>query len=75
LAIGSFKELNIQEGDVDGSVEPLPTLCSLSTPEVKVNILSKVGAISESDVLLVSADAIIIGFQVRPAAPGRAGAD
>ncbi|MDO7847875.1 translation initiation factor IF-2 [Hymenobacter sp. M29] len=75
LAIGSFKELNILvKGDVDGSVEALAdSLLKLSTPEVKVNILSKgVGAISESDVLLASAsDAIIIGFQVRPSQSAR----
>ncbi|MGY2131240.1 translation initiation factor IF-2 [Hymenobacter sp. HD11105] len=75
LAIGSFKELNvIVKGDVDGSVEALSdSLLKLSTPEVKVNILSKgVGAISESDVLLASAsDAIIIGFQVRPSQSAR----
>ena len=75
LAIGSFKELNvIVKGDVDGSVEALSdSLLKLSTPEVKVNILSKgVGAISECDVLLASAsDAIIIGFQVRPSQSAR----
>ncbi|AMR28862.1 translation initiation factor IF-2 [Hymenobacter psoromatis] len=75
LAIGSFKELNILvKGDVDGSVEALSdSLLKLSTPEVKVNILSKgVGAISESDVLLASAsDAIIVGFQVRPSQSAR----
>ncbi|GGE98802.1 hypothetical protein GCM10011383_07040 [Hymenobacter cavernae] len=75
LAIGSFKELNVLvKGDVDGSVEALSdSLLKLSTPEVKVNILSKgVGAISESDVLLASAsDAIIIGFQVRPSQSAR----
>ncbi|TGE27265.1 translation initiation factor IF-2 [Hymenobacter metallicola] len=79
LAIGSFKELNvIVKGDVDGSVEALSdSLLKLSTPEVKVNILSKgVGAISESDVLLASAsDAIIIGFQVRPSQSARKLAD
>ena len=79
LAIGSFKELNILvKGDVDGSVEALSdSLLKLSTPEVKVNILSKgVGAISESDVLLASAsDAIIIGFQVRPSQSARRLAD
>ncbi|MDA1267794.1 MAG: translation initiation factor IF-2 [Bacteroidetes bacterium] len=70
LAIGSFKELNIIiKGDVDGSVEALSdSLLKLSKNEVKVSIIHKgVGQISESDVLLASAaDAIIIGFQVRP---------
>lgn len=72
LAIGNFKELNIVlKGDVDGSIEALAdALLKLSTEEIKVNIIHKgVGAISESDVLLASAaDAIVIGFQVRPSA-------
>lgn len=69
-AIGSFKELNIIiKGDVDGSVEALAdSLLKLSTAEVQVNIIHKgVGQISESDVTLASAaDAIVVGFQVRP---------
>lgn len=69
-AIGTFKELNvIIKGDVDGSVEALAdSLLKLSTDEVQVNIVHKgVGQISESDVTLASAaDAIVIGFQVRP---------
>ncbi len=72
LAIGNFKELNlIVKGDVDGSVEALTdSLLKLSTEEVQVNIIHKaVGQITESDVLLATAsDAIILGFQVRPAA-------
>lgn len=71
LAVGSFKELNlIVKGDVDGSVEALSdSLLKLSTPEIQINVIHKaVGQITESDVLLASAsDAIIIGFQVRPA--------
>lgn len=72
LAIGNFKELNIVlKGDVDGSVEALAdALLKLSTEEIQVNVVYKsVGAISESDVLLASAaDAVVIGFQVRPSA-------
>ena len=75
LAIGNFRELNlIVKGDVDGSVEALSdSLLKLSTEEVQVNIIHKsVGQIIESDVLLASAsDAIIVGFQVRPAANAR----
>ncbi|HMT29127.1 MAG TPA: translation initiation factor IF-2, partial [Bacteroidia bacterium] len=75
LAIGNFKELNvIVKGDVDGSVEALAdSLLKLSTPEIQVNVIHKsVGAITESDVLLASAsNAIIIGFQVRPAMNAR----
>ncbi len=75
LAIGNFKELNvIVKGDVDGSVEALAdSLLKLSTAEIQVNVIHKsVGAITESDVLLASAsNAIIIGFQVRPALSAR----
>ncbi|MEG1671116.1 MAG: translation initiation factor IF-2 [Mucinivorans sp.] len=75
IAIGSFKELNIiVKGDVDGSIEALTdSLIKLSTEEVQVNVIHKaVGAISESDVLLAAAsNAIIVGFQVRPAAAAR----
>ena len=79
IALGDFKELNvILKGDVDGSVEALSgSLQKLSTEEIQVNILHKgVGAITESDVLLASAsDAIIIGFNVRPAGAARTIAD
>jgi len=75
IALGDFKELNIiLKGDVDGSVEALSgSLQKLSTEEIQINILHKgVGAITESDVLLASAsDAIIIGFNVRPAGPAK----
>ena len=71
IALGDFKELNIiLKGDVDGSVEALTdSFQKLSTEEIQVNIIHKgVGAITESDVLLASAsDAIVIGFNVRPA--------
>jgi translation initiation factor IF-2 len=70
LAIGNFKQLNvIVKGDFDGSVEAITdSLLKLSTNEIQVSIIHKgVGQISESDVLLASAaDAIIVGFQVRP---------
>ncbi len=73
IAIGDFQELNlIIKGDVGGSVEALSdSLLKLSTEEVAVNIIhTGIGAISENDVMLASAsDAVIIGFQVRPA-PG-----
>ncbi len=71
LALGSFKELNvIIKGDVDGSVEALSdSLQKLSTEEIVIKVIHKaVGAITESDVTLANAsDAIIIGFNVRPA--------
>ncbi len=79
IALGDFKELNIiLKGDVDGSVEALTdSFQKLSTEEIAVNIIHKgVGAITESDVLLASAsDAIIIGFNVRPAGNARQVAD
>jgi translation initiation factor IF-2 len=75
LAVGNFKELNlIVKGDVDGSVEALSdSLLKLSTEEIQIKVIHKgVGQITESDVLLASAsDAIIIGFQVRPAASAK----
>ncbi len=79
IALGQFKELNIiLKGDVDGSVEALSdSFAKLSTEEIQVNIIHKgVGAITESDVLLASAsDAIIIGFNVRPAGNAKQLAD
>ncbi|MDR6300154.1 translation initiation factor IF-2 [Mesonia maritima] len=79
IALGDFKELNIiLKGDVDGSVEALTdSFQKLSTEEIQVNIIHKgVGAITESDVLLASAsDAIIIGFNVRPAGSAKQVAD
>ena len=75
IAVGNFQELNvIVTGDVEGSVEALSdSLIRLSTEEIQVNVIHKaVGQISESDVVLAAAsDAIIIGFQVRPALPAR----
>jgi translation initiation factor IF-2 len=74
-ALGDFHELNlIVKGDVDGSVEALSdSLIKLSTEEIQVNVIHKaVGQISESDISLAeTADAVIIGFQVRPSAQAR----
>ena len=68
---GEVQELNIiVKGDMDGSVEALSdSLVKLSTDEIRVNVIySAVGAISQSDVDLAAAsDALIVGFQVRPA--------
>ena len=79
IALGQFKELNIiLKGDVDGSVEALSdSFSKLSTEEIQINIIHKgVGAITETDVMLASAsDAIIIGFNVRPAGNARQIAD
>ncbi len=70
LKTAGVKELNvILKGDVQGSVEVLSDLLGkMSTEKVKVKVLhSSVGAITETDVLLASAaNAVIIGFNVRP---------
>ncbi|MDO5036425.1 MAG: translation initiation factor IF-2 [Porphyromonas sp.] len=75
IAEGEMQELNIiVKGDMDGSVEALSdSIVKLSTDEINVNVIHKaVGQISESDVILASAsNAIIIGFQVRPAQGAR----
>ena len=74
-ALGDFHELKlIVKGDVDGSVEALSdSLIKLSTEEIQVCVIHKaVGQISDSDVdLAASSDAVIIGFQVRPAQTAR----
>ncbi|MGB6977506.1 MAG: translation initiation factor IF-2 [Gammaproteobacteria bacterium] len=72
---GKVNALNIVlKGDVQGSVEAIrESLLRLGTDEVKVSIIaSGVGAITESDVnLAVASNAILIGFNVRAAAPAR----
>ncbi len=68
---GKVKELNIiVKADVQGSVEAVKqSLEKLSDEEVRVNIIhGGVGAVTESDVALAQvSNAIIIGFNVRPA--------
>ena len=57
------------KGDVTGSVEAMAdSLVKASTDEVEVKVIHKgIGGITESDVMLASAaNAIIIGFNVRP---------
>jgi translation initiation factor IF-2 len=70
LRSGEVKELPILlKGDVQGSVDVLTdTLSKLATDKVKVRVIrAGVGAISESDVLLAAtANAVIVGFNVRP---------
>ena len=67
---GKLKTLNlIVKGDVQGSVEAVKqSLEKLSGEEVRVKVIhAAAGAINESDVMLAeSANAIIIGFNVRP---------
>ena len=70
ISAGQIKDLNlIIKADVQGSVEAVrQSLEKLSNEEVRVRCIhGAVGAINESDVLLAStANAIIIGFNVRP---------
>jgi len=67
---GEVKELNlIIKGDVQGSIEALKKAVEdIVHPEVKVKVIhGAVGGIKESDVnLAATANAIIIGFNVRP---------
>ena len=76
ISEGDLKTLNIIiKADVQGSAEAVKqSLAKLSNEEVQVSVLhSGVGAISETDVMLAdSANAIIIGFNVRPDAKAKA---
>ena len=67
---GKIKNLNvIVKGDVQGSVEAVrQSLEKLTNEEVRIKVIhAAAGAINESDVMLAdSANAIIIGFNVRP---------
>ena len=76
---GETKELNvIIKADVQGSVEAVrESLTKLSTDAVKVTVIhGGVGGVTESDINLASAsDAVIIGFNVRPAMKAMALAD
>lgn len=71
LGSGEVKELNIiVKADLKGSVEALiSSLEKLSNEEVQVRVIhGAVGAITESDIRLAEvANAIVIGFSVRPA--------
>ena len=75
---GNMKELNIiVKADVQGSAEAVKaSLLKISNDEVRVKVIhTGVGAINESDVLLAStANAIILGFNVRPDAAAAASA-
>jgi len=70
ISAGQIKDLNIIiKADVQGSVEAVrQSLEKLSNEEVRVRCIhGGVGAITETDVMLAStANAIIIGFNVRP---------
>ena len=75
---GEMKELNlIVKADVQGSAEAVrSSLEKLSNDEVRVRVIhAGVGAINESDILLAStANAIVVGFNVRPDAAAAASA-
>ena len=72
-------ELNlVVKADVQGSIEALrDAFDKMDQSEVKINIIhSAVGGVTETDVTLAAAsDAIIIGFNVRPAAGARKAAE
>ncbi|MBI2685126.1 MAG: translation initiation factor IF-2 [Acidobacteria bacterium] len=76
---GESKDLNIIiKADVGGSAEVLSdTLQKMSTDEVRVRVLlTGVGAITETDVMLATAsNAIIIGFNVKPDRNAQAAAE
>lgn len=76
---GEIKDLNIVvKADVQGTIEALKaSLEKIKNDEVKVSVVhAGVGAISESDVMLASAaNALIIGFNVRPDANARKAAE
>jgi translation initiation factor IF-2 len=75
VAEGNIKDLNvIVKGDVQGSVEAVKgSLSKLSNEEVRVKVIhAGAGAINESDIMLAdSANAIVIGFNVRPDAKAK----
>lgn len=76
---GELKELNIVvKADVQGTIEALKqSLVNIKNEEVKVVIVhSGVGTINETDVMLAAAaNALVIGFNVRPDANARKAAD
>ncbi len=71
---GDVKELKvIVKADVQGSAEAVSgTLTKLSTDACRLIVIhSGVGGITETDISLASAsDAIVLGFNVRPAPKG-----
>ena len=76
---GEIKELNIVvKADVQGTIEALKaSLEKIKNDEVKVAVVhAGVGAITESDVTLAfAANALLIGFHVRPDANARKAAE
>lgn len=79
LATGTVKDLHlVVKADVQGSLEAVTGMLEkLEHPEVSVDVIhSGVGSITESDILLASAaNAIVIGFNVRPEPGAKASAE
>ena len=79
METGDLKQLNIiVKADVQGSAEAVKqSLEKLSDNEVKVKVIHAIaGAVTESDVQLAkAANAIIIGFNVRPVPTAKIAAD
>lgn len=79
METGDLKQLNlIVKSDVQGSAEAVKqSLEKLSNDEVKVKVIHAIaGAITETDVQLAkAANAIIIGFNVRPVPTAKITAD
>ncbi|MGM0681026.1 MAG: translation initiation factor IF-2, partial [Thermodesulfobacteriota bacterium] len=69
---GEMKELRVVlRADVQGTLEAFSkAIEEMATEEIKVKIIhTGTGSVVESDILLASAsDALVIGFNVRPAA-------
>jgi translation initiation factor IF-2 len=76
---GTLQELNlVLKADVSGSLEAFEDeIAKLPQSEVQVQVvLSGVGGITESDIMLAAAsDAIVLGFNVRPVGEARQVAD
>ena len=74
---GVLQDLNlVLKADVSGSLEAFEDeIAKLPQSEVQVQVvLSGVGGITESDIMLAAAsDAIVLGFNVRPVGDARAG--
>ncbi|MBN2724791.1 MAG: translation initiation factor IF-2 [Deltaproteobacteria bacterium] len=75
IAKGEQKQLNVVlKADVQGTMEAIrETLVRLSTEKVKVNVVQAgVGGINETDInLAITAEALVLGFRVRPASKAR----
>lgn len=75
IAKGEQKQLNVVlKADVQGTMEAIrETLTRQSTERVKVNVVQAgVGGINETDInLAITAEALVLGFRVRPSTKAR----